>query len=167
MKTSARGQFWYTFNILALILSVFFILFVPVVQGFEDFRQTVDIFLKGGNTETDTYTIEIGNASSTPLNAIEFELSYNPKEITITEIVSHGVLCEERFIITNAIDNKNGTALFQCGTVTPFINATGTVATIYTKRRSNDASLTFGTTTHVLAHDGYGTDATRNLLITN
>lgn len=165
MKTSARGQFWYGFNTTALILSVFFILFVPIVQGFEDFRQTVDIFLKGGNTETDTYTIEIGNASSTPLNAIEFELTYNPAELTITDIVSHGVLCEERFIITNTIDNTNGSVLFQCGTITPFTNATGTIATIYTTRRNEDTSLAFGTNTHVLAHDGYGTDATRTVTV--
>jgi hypothetical protein len=166
MKTASRAEFWYGFNISALILSAFFLLFVPLVQGFQDFAKTVDIMLKSDTTQNGTYTIEIANASSTPLNAIEFELTYNPEELTILNIVSHGILCEERFIITNTIDNKNGTALFQCGTVTPFINATGTVATIYTKRLTNTkSSLTFGTTTHVLAHDGYGTDATRNLLV--
>lgn len=165
MKTSARGQFWYGFNISALILSVFFILFVPMVHGFQNFAQTVDIMLKQDAVQKGVYTIELGNASSTPLNAIEFELAYNPEELTITDIVSHGVLCEERFIITNTIDNKNGTALFQCGTVTPYTNATGTIATIYTTRRNEETSLAFGTTTHVLAHDGYGTDATRTVTV--
>jgi hypothetical protein len=163
MKTSPRAQFWYGFNISALILSLFFILFVPAVQGFQDFTKTVDIFLKARDTET--YTIEISNASSTPLNAIEFELAYNPAEFTITDIVSHGALCEERFIITNSINNAEGHALFQCGTVTPFSNATGTIATVYTKRlTAASSSLRFGTTTHVLAHDGFGTDATRNVI---
>ncbi|MFM2381832.1 MAG: hypothetical protein RLZZ76_599, partial [Candidatus Parcubacteria bacterium] len=152
-------------NISALILSFFFILFVPVVQGFQDFTQTVDIMLKG-DAQTDTYTIEINNASSTPLNAIEFELAYNPEELTITDIVSHGVLCEKRFIITDSIDNTKGQALFQCGTVTPFSNATGTIATIYTKKKTaHFSTLAFGETTHVLAHDGYGTDATRDTLV--
>lgn len=165
MKTSPRAQFWYGFNISALILSVFFVLFVPMVHGFQNFAQTVDIMLKQDVSQEGVYTIELGNASSTPLNAIEFELAYNPAELTITNIVSHGVLCEERFIITNSIDNTTGRALFQCGTVTPYTNATGTITTIYTKQKSEDASLTFGTTTHVLAHDGLGTDATRNLLV--
>ena len=100
MKSSAQEQFWYGFNTSALILSFFFILFVPVVQGFEDFRQTVDIFLKAGSSDTDTFT-----------------------------------------------------------------NSTGTIATIHTTRRSEEASLALGTTTHVLAHDGYGTDATRHLVV--
>ena len=166
MKTTTLGQFWYGFNISALILSVFLILFVPLVQGFQDFTKTVDIMLKGDLTQTGIYTIEIANASSTPLNAIEFELFYNPLEVTITNIVAHSVLCEERFIITNHIDNKEGQALFQCGTIIPYTNATGTIATIHTKRNvSAIPPLTFGTTTHVLAHDGYGTDATRNLFV--
>ncbi len=168
MKTVTYGQFRYGFNISALILSVFFILFVPLVQGFEDFTNTVDIMLKEDTAQNGTYTIEIGNASSTPLNAIEFELFYNPLQVTVTDIVPHGVLCEERFIITNLIDNTIGHALFQCGTVTPFTNATGTVATIYTKGyRATTSPLTFGTTTHVLAHDGYGTDATRNVIVSS
>lgn len=164
MKHSPREQFWYGFNISALTLSVFFILFVPMVQGFQDFTKTVDIMLKRDVAQSGTYTIEIANASSTPLNAIEFELFYNPLELTITAIVPHGVLCEERFIITKHIDNKTGHTLFQCGTVTPYSNATGTIATIYTKQKvsTSTSPLTFGTTTHVLAHDGFGTDATRH-----
>ncbi len=163
---SSHSTFWYVFNISALILSLFFVLFIPLVHGFQDFTKTVDIMLKAHGTEADTYTIELANASSTPLNAIEFELSYNPEELTITDIVSHGVLCEERFIITNSVDNSKGHALFQCGTITPFTSATGTVATIHTQRKIKGMPvLSFGETTHVLAHDGYGTDATRYVTI--
>jgi hypothetical protein len=165
MKTASQAQFRYGFNVSALILSIFFVLFVPMVHGFQNFAQTVDIMLKQDVSQEGVYTIELGNASSTPLNAIEFELEYNPAELTITDIVSHGVLCEERFIISNTIDNMSGNALFQCGTITPFTNATGTIATIYTKRSTEEASLTFGTTTHVLVHDGFGTDATRTVTV--
>ncbi len=168
MKTSAREQFWYGFNISALILSCFFILFVPVVQGFQDFTKTVDIFLTqthAGTGDVQTFTVEIDNASSTPLNAIEFELSFNPQEMHITDIVQTAALCEERFILTKQIDNTNGNLLFQCGTVTPYSRATGTIATVYAYITVPRPNIRFGTTTHVLAYDGYGTDATRTILV--
>ena len=160
MKNFTSGGFWQGFNTTAGILTVFFLVLVPAVRAYQDYKESVDMSLQ--QTATSTFAVVIGNASSTPLNAIEFELHFDPTKINITSIVSQGILCENRFIITNRINNASGTALFQCGTVTPFSGKVGTVATVYaTKLKAGTSTITFGKTTHVLAHDGYGTDATR------
>lgn len=160
MKNFTYGGFWQGFNITAGILAVFFLALVPAVRAYQEFRESVDMSLK--QTATSTFAIVLDNASSTPLNAVEFELHFDPTKINIARIVPQGVLCENRFIIINRINNASGTALFQCGTVTPFSGKVGTVATVYaTKLKAGTSTITFGKITHVLAHDGYGTDATR------
>ena len=124
MNWRNNTDFWYAFNITASVLILFFAIAVPLLSAFTSFTKTVDI--KAVQTTAipafteSSFTIDIDNASTTPLNAVEFELVYNPKEIQLLRIVPHATLCEERFIISNKIDTTLGTALFQCGTVTPF-----------------------------------------------
>ncbi len=169
MKNFTSGGFWQGFNTTAGILTVFFLVLVPAVRAYQDYKESVDMSLK--QTATSTFAVVIDNASSTPLNAVEFELHFDPAKIQIADIVPQGILCENRFIITNRTNNASGTALFQCGTVTPFSGKAGTIATVYAKRlRAGTSTITFGKTTHVLADDGYGTDATRtraNLVFTS
>jgi hypothetical protein len=140
------------------VLIATFICFVPVVRAVSEYLATVDIKLTP--LGSDTFAIELENSAHTPLNALEFELRFDPEHTHIDDIALTEALCEERFIITKYIDNVAGSALVQCGTVTPFLKATGTVALI----TGTGAMPSFGTTTHVLAHDGYGTDATRALI---
>lgn len=168
MKNSDKSGFWYAFNLTAIILILLFAVSIPLLHAYEQFAQSVDIqatqnVVASAFTPT-TFTIDIQNASGTPLNAIEFELHFDPKAVQLSQIVPTSSLCEERFVITNTIDNTLGTALFQCGTITPFSDTLGTVATVYaTPLVSGTSSMTFGTSTRVLAHDGMGTDATRTI----
>ncbi len=168
MKSQRRYGFWYGFNITALLLSVFFLFLVPILQAFEQLAQNVDMHLNqikvtqvGEKAEVQVHII---NASSTPLNAIEFEIIYDKEALFIHDITPTGTLCEERFILTNRINNASGTAQLQCGTITPFTLTSGIVATLHiTPLQSGTSSISFGTTsTHVLMHDGLGTDATRS-----
>lgn len=169
MKNSHRHGFWYAFNLTAFILIVLFAIAAPLLHAFELIKESVDIHATQATKAAllhvpTSFTVDIQNGSSTLLNAAEFELHYDPNALLVTSIVPHSTLCEDRFIITNAIDNASGTALFQCGTVTPFAGKAGTIATVYvTPLVSGTSSVTFGTSTHVLAHDGMGTDATRKV----
>ena len=167
MKHTLKNTFWYGFNITALALIAGFIVLTPFVYGFEQLSKTVDVYLtptvNTATADSFVFTVDITNASSTPLNAAEFELIFNPKEISLIKIVPERTLCEDQFLITNTVDNQSGTALFQCGTLAPFTAATGTIATVYAHiLTTNTVNIRFGTTTHILAHDGYGTDVTRS-----
>jgi len=167
MKNGNNHGFWYAFNLTAIILIIFFVFAVPFLYAFVQFAQSVD--LKATQTQGDaslllptTFTVEIENTSKTPLNAVEFQLHYDPKALMVTQITPLWTLCEERFIITNTINNASGTAFFQCGTVTPFSEVSGVIAIIHTiPLASGTSSVSFGTQTHVLAHDGYGTNVTK------
>jgi hypothetical protein len=166
MEKQTKHGFWYGFNLAAIILIVLFILGIPLLYAFAEFLTSVDLSLKQESTVTlltpAVFTLEINNTESTPLNAVEFELSYDPQAILITSIEPSTALCEERFVITNEINHASGTTLFQCGTVTPFSDTEGVIATIHAiPLRSGTTTLTFGEQTHVLAHDGLGTDVTR------
>jgi hypothetical protein len=166
MKKGSHSGFWRGFNVTAVLLIPAFLYVVPLLHAFEGFTQTVDMFLlqeaKGIMYGTSSVAVTIANTQHIPLNAVAFELSYNPQELSIIQISPSPTLCEERFMITNQINNASGTALFQCGTIDPFSGAEGIIATIAVQHlTSGTASLTFGTSTHVLAHDGYGTDVTR------
>lgn len=164
MKKQPTRGFWFGFNTMAIVLIVCFLFFAQLISAFEGFAHTVDMSLQKTTQQgiQETVDVTLSNVQQTPLNAVEFELHFNPKEMTLSKITPTASLCEDRFIITNTINNASGTALFQCGTITPFSNKVGTVATIDLIRLiAATTSLSFGTTTHVLAHDGYGTDATR------
>jgi hypothetical protein len=160
MATNTRRGFWFGFNTTAVILSVLFFALVPTAKAVLSYAQSVDILLSP-TAHTGVYALILQNPNTTPLNALEFELHFDPKVTRIENIELTPTLCEERFVITHLIDNALGHALVECGTVTPFTHATGTVALIHV--RGNVPR--FGTTTHVLAHDGLGTDATRDILV--
>ena len=167
MKNQSDNGFWKGFNTTALLLTFCFLFFAPLLQAFVDFRESVDLSLiqevpSQVFVATDI-TVTLTNASSTPLNAVEFEIHYNPKALQVTKITPHHTLCEEQFVIESTINNASGTVSFACGTITPFTGIKGTVATLQiTPLTSGTSTLTFSTTTtHVLAYDGYGTDATK------
>lgn len=162
MENRDNSGFWYGFNITAFILIGFFLCFIPFTQALLNFAKTVDISMV--QTSTSTFAVALENKSAVPLNALEFEVSFNPKEFRVSDIVPLNTLCEERFIISKNIQNASGTAHFACGTVTPFTGTEGTFAVVYGHMlKAGTTSITFGTSTQVLAHDGLGTNATRNL----
>ena len=168
MEQRQKRGFWYGFNIAAITLIALFLLGLPLFQAFASFLQSVD--LQAVQNEPafayvpTTFTIEVSNEEAAALNAVEFELSYDPEAVLITSITPHQTLCEERFVISNRIHHASGTALFQCGTITPFTQMRGTIATVHAiPLQSGTTTISFGDTTHVLAHDGYGTDKTRAL----
>jgi hypothetical protein len=166
MKHSNKESFWYGFNITATILIILFLLSIPLFTVWAQYQKTVDMSIRSSNatkvSSPAVFSVEISNESETPLNAVEFELHYDPKTLLITSVTPHPTLCEDRFIITNEIDHASGTVIFQCGTVTPFSGKAGSIATINAIPISfGTSSITFASsTTHVLAHDGYGTDVT-------
>ncbi len=168
MKNTKRHGFIYWFNIVAVILILLFTLAIPLLHAYEHYAQTVDIEIVPNELNTSvffptSFAVTIQNASNTPLNAVEFEIQYDPELLLVTEIIPHTTLCEERFIISKTINQENGTLFFQCGTIAPFSGTTGIIATINATPLTVDTpALQFGTTTHVLAHDGFGTDVTRN-----
>lgn len=165
MKKQGRGGFLYAFNLTAAILILFFAMLIPLLHAAESVGQSVKMRIDGAQSErlgtTTQFAVLIDNASSTPLNAVEFELRFDPSKILIMKITPLATLCEDRFIISNTIDDERGVALLQCGTVQPFSNATGTVALIDAIPVGiGSTTIAFGTTTHVLANDGLGSDAT-------
>ena len=165
MKKEHRRGFLYAFNITAFILIVLFAITTTLLHAFETLTQNVNMHIEGAGASSllvpTTFSVAITNASTTPLNAVEFELHFDPKAVHLTSINPLPTLCEDRFIITNSINNASGTALFQCGTVTPFRGSAGVIATINAiPLRTGTSSMRFGTTTHVLAHDGLGSDVT-------
>jgi hypothetical protein len=153
----------------AILLILFFGLCIPLLYAYNTYGQSVDVSLTTEEQNAaaflpTTLEVTINNASATPLNAFEFALTYDPAQVLITSIEPTGTLCEDRFIITNAIDQASGTALFQCGTVTPYSGRSGTLARIHAiPLAAGTTSIVFATSTHVLAHDGYGTDVTRSV----
>jgi hypothetical protein len=166
MEKQTKHGFWYGFNLAAIILIVIFLLGIPLLYAFAEFIANVDLSLKQQGVAAlfvpATFTLEVSNSEAASLNAVEFELSYDPTAILITSIEAHSTLCEDRFVITNKINQASGTALFQCGTITPFSGSEGTIATIHAiPLQSGTSTITFGENTHVLAHDGFGTDVTR------
>lgn len=169
MKQTSTFGFWYGFNITSAILIPCFFLLIPLLYAFEHFAQSVDITLEQQgvafiNQET-VLAITLTNASGTPLNAAEFEINFDPKAVTIQSIIPEHDLCEERFILTNNVQNASGSASFACGTITPFSDKTGTIARIHVIPLAVGTSSIYFTasSTQVLAHDGQGTDATRKL----
>lgn len=165
MKKQGKGGFLYAFNLTAAILILFFAMLIPLLHAAGSLGHSVKMHIDGARSErlgtTTQFAVTIDNASSTPLNAVEFELRFDPSKILITKITPLATLCEDQFVISNSIDNERGVALLQCGTLHPFSAATGTIARIEAIPVGvGSTTIAFGTTTHVLASDGLGSDAT-------
>lgn len=166
MKREEKHALWNGLNITTVVFIIIFAIMFPLFFVFAEFAQSVDIKATQATTThayvQTSFTINIINESNTPLNVVELELNYDPNALFIIGIIPHTTLCEERFMMTNSFDNASGTAFFLCGTITPFTQNEGVVATVYAiPLSSGTSSVTFGASTRVLAHDGYGTDATR------
>lgn len=117
-------------------------------------------------TQVGQNTINVNLSENTsPLNAVEVELFFDPTHFVVNDLTISPVLCEERFVITKIIDNTAGVVFYQCGTITPFSGTSTTLATLYiTPVQSGNTQLTFGDKTNTLAHDGYGSNVTKDRL---
>lgn len=113
--------------------------------------------------QIDDNKILIGLASDgTMINAAEVELFFDPLAFEVTSLNIHPEICEERFIITKIIDNHTGTLFYQCGTITPYSGTSTTLATITIEPlKVGVSALSFGQNTNVLAHDGFGSNVTK------
>ena len=126
------------------------------------------LFLSASTTATaiisprvrDVNTVDIKLTANTHLlNAGEVELLFDPVKLIVTNLLITDSLCQEQFVITKQIDNEHGRLFYQCGTLSPFAGASTTLAVVTVLPQSTGTStLRFGPQTHVLAHDGYGTN---------
>lgn len=107
----------------------------------------------------DSTTIDILLAANThALNAGEVELFFDPVQLVVKDFIITDSLCQEQFVITKQIDNEQGRLFYQCGTLDPFVGTSTTLAVISVSPQTfGTSTLLFGSRTHILAHDGYGT----------
>ena len=100
--------------------------------------------------------------NTTPLNAVEVEFLFDPTHIYVSDIAITDSLCESRFVITKIIDNDQGRVFYQCGTITPFSGTSTTLSILkVTPLTVGTSSISLGTSTNALAHDGFGSNVTK------
>ncbi|MFT7506966.1 MAG: hypothetical protein ACI92I_000103 [Acidimicrobiales bacterium] len=116
--------------------------------------------------QIDVNTVEITlQGNQTLLNAAEVEFYFDPTYVHVYDVRLSESLCEEQFIITKEVDNITGRIFYQCGTVTPFAGQDTTIATLKViPLKVGTSPLSFGSNTNVLAHDGYGSNVTKDRL---
>lgn len=107
-----------------------------------------------------SHTIEILlTNNSIPLNAAEVELFFDPTQLIVTDLKIAESICQQHFVITKYVNNENGKIFYQCGTVNPFSGSSTVLATLSVMPvKTGTSTLYFGKNTHLLAHDGYGTN---------
>lgn len=104
-----------------------------------------------------TYVVELLN-TTTLLNVFEFEVLFASADINIESLNIVSSLCQEQFIIENHINTELGSWYVACGTTSPIISDTITLATFSVESKSDRPSaLVFGPATRVYQHDGKGT----------
>lgn len=157
--------FWRSY----LITAVAGLVLLPLAtDAFIDYHgQAVDIYATSTVTAAGAPAVAIQalNTDALAVNAFEIELSFDPAQLQLSSSTVASPLCEDRFVISNHVDNERGTALIQCGTITPFTGTSTTLAVFSMTNATNTSSLTFGSRTNILAHDGYGTNVTGSTTI--
>lgn len=163
---SGYTHFLLTGAVTLLLLSVFTEVSVQATNYAETARGA-DVYVL-----SDTQMLAVGEETTidilvtndtTPLNAIETELYFDPELFTVTDITFHSELCEERFIIDRTVDNTLGHIHLSCGTATPFsgnVTIFGTVTII--PLETGIGKIEFGEKTHIYVHDGLGTQIVRD-----
>lgn len=124
--------------------------------------QTVTIVAE--QIDQNTIAITLTN-SQTLLNTAEVEFFFDPTHILVTDVLISDSLCMDSFVITKEIDNIQGRVFYQCGTYIPFAGADTVLATLKViPLKIGTSPLSFGNNTNVLAHDGYGSNVTKDRL---
>ena len=156
---TARG-----FLIAAAILTPVFgsLFFFAILVNAEEYTAPAPtVTVEAVQVDNSTINIDLRN-NSVLLNAVEVELYFDPAHIYVGKLSITDSLCEERFVITKEIDNKTGRVFYQCGTVTPFAGTSTTLATLtITPLKYGTSTVNFGLNTNTLAHDGYGSNVTK------
>ncbi|MEZ4200617.1 MAG: hypothetical protein R3B69_03475 [Candidatus Paceibacterota bacterium] len=101
-------------------------------------------------------------SSGEPINAAGVQVDFDPTMIEVVDIVDNGGFCDAGFVVGREIDNENGTALYQCGTLSPIRGETATFMELVIKPlATGNAELRFNEQTGVYANDGLGTNVLR------
>lgn len=169
MQTTTTNFFGTKRALLAILFGLILVLAIVLLPNHIDAQasRTLSFGTAEQSTSSPAYTIPvIFTNDKTPVNAERILISYDPDKLFVYGLSITKALCEERFVISNTIDHKNGIILIECGTITPLTGTTTVLATLYTlPLKSGTTTLSFDDTSGVYAHDGHGTqiiDARKN-----
>jgi hypothetical protein len=97
------------------------------------------------------------------VNVVSAEVLFDPRKAEILEISTARSFCEKEFFLERDIDNGAGRAQITCVLPSPGFAGDGVLADLIIRPLSiGTFSLTFGTSTQVLANDGLGTSVLRD-----
>ncbi len=155
------------FIIIASLLTPIFgtLFFVTLLVNASDYTPIKNVTFSLKEKTMQSFDVVLtGNQAR--LNAAEVELFYNPEDFYVTHIDITNALCDPQFVIEKEIDNEAGRLYYACGTITPFSMSTTTLATVYIEKRAHGSAEIYfsSTSTNALAHDGYGTNLTKERL---
>jgi hypothetical protein len=71
------------------------------------FRQQVEIKVSSGGE---------------PINTVQAIITYDPKKIRVTDILTTGSICNPKLFLKNSIDNTNGRVKILCGVSEPYLS---------------------------------------------
>ena len=155
---TARGFVVGSLVLIPIFGTLFF--FAVLVNAAAPTPETESAALTLTQRDPQTVTVDLRN-NLYPLNTAEIEIYFDPEHFSVTDVAIEPVLCEERFVITNLIDNNAGRMFYQCGTISPFAGTSTTLATITLQPKTGGTStVALGRDSNVLAHDGLGTNVT-------
>lgn len=157
---------------LLVIISAYTVGIALVIAGSDDWVQetpdnvVVNMYIQyTHNVVADgVYTnVEVSlDTNNVPLNAFEVEVFVDNPESEIVAIQPIGVLCEERFLFQNSIDEEKKHAHSICGSSIPFVAAGRLVPVmsihVFTPG-SGTPTVSLGDKTGFYIHDGFGTRA--------
>jgi hypothetical protein len=100
------------------------------------------------------------------VNAVNIQISYNPAEVEINDIITVNSFCDPDLFLEKSVDKKNGKIKIACGTKFPgFAGVSGTIAELEVQPLgAGETSFQFDDGTRVLASDGLGTDVLRQAI---
>jgi len=161
-SNTSRGFLVGTLVLIPIFGSFFF--FAILVNAAEYIFPTPTVTIYTEQIDGNTIEVKVSGNEGL-LNAAEVEILFDPTHLQVDTLVIEETICEDRFVITKEIDNATGRVFYQCGTISPLDYSSATIATlIVSPYKAGQSDITFGDTTNVLAHDGYGSNMTKERL---
>ncbi|MBU4216319.1 hypothetical protein L6270_02010 [Candidatus Parcubacteria bacterium] len=124
---------------------------------------SLDMNIINPSATSTSFTIRVStNPNGQAVNAVGALINFSTSTVKATDIDLKNSFCA--LLIANTIDNQIGQINIMCGKPYPGVNTEATIAEItFEKLNTATSSISFASSSMVLANDGFGTDVLKTL----
>ncbi len=145
------------------LLALYLLLFPsPIHAQVPTTTKDASIIAETSNREQGSYIDISIDSGSSPINAVDLKMSFDPAKNRIQSIELKDSFCQ--IFIRSDYSNTKGSADITCGLPTPGLSGRAKLARIHFEGVDDTENFQVSTASQILANDGFGTPVLREII---